>query len=120
MLARFNPTEYQPKNHARSDSPAHAHIFSSAAARPYIILRDQPKRNAFCPHDWDKEALRYMIQKPYLERMKTAGALLAAEISRCRTGEVTESPGQYMKSDHTDEMYSEKHDDEKVQPKKDE
>ena len=35
-----------------------------------------------CPEGWDKYRWRYMIQKPYKERLIIAGALIAAEIDR--------------------------------------
>lgn len=34
------------------------------------------------PNDWDKERIRKILCKPYVERLSIAGALIAAEIDR--------------------------------------
>lgn len=38
--------------------------------------------DAYCPQNWNRETLRHMLQKSYLERLGITGALSAAEISR--------------------------------------
>jgi hypothetical protein len=39
----------------------------------------------YCPDDWKKELWRKMLEKPYKERLKIAGALIAAEIDRLQS-----------------------------------
>ena len=34
------------------------------------------------PHGWDKELFEKMVDKPHIERLTIAGALIAAEIDR--------------------------------------
>lgn len=36
----------------------------------------------YCPYGWDKNIWKRMASKPYEERVKIAGALLAAELDR--------------------------------------
>lgn len=36
----------------------------------------------YCPHDWIESKWKKMLEKPHLERLVIAGALIAAEIDR--------------------------------------
>lgn len=46
------------------------------------ILEPEDVIKNHCPDGWDSKAWRKMVEKPYLERLKIAGALIAAEIDR--------------------------------------
>ena len=53
-------------------------VVASTLAYPYHYAEDFDDY----PENWDKDALAKMIQKPRIERLVIAGALIAAEIDR--------------------------------------